>query len=451
VSDLTVVVMAVAAWVGAAAALPVPRWPAGAVAVVALLARWPRVLVVAIALLAAGSAAAAVDGLDPAPTGRAGGWATLAGDPEPVPGGQRVEVRLGGRRYDAWARGRAAAALAGRAAGERVELAGRLRPLGPTGRRTLRHRHVAARLEVEVVGTWRPGSGAARVAGALRRTLQRGARPLDDDARSLLLGVVLGDDRGRPPELEQTFRAAGLSHLLAASGQNVAYLLALAGPLLRRLGLWPRLIATTCLLTWFGVLTGWDPSVVRASAMAAVAAAAATVGRPTGRLRLLALAVTGALLVDPLLVGSVGFRLSVGATVGIALLAGPVASRLRGPAWLRETVATTLAAQIGVLPVAVPVFGGVPLAAVPANVLAAPAVAPLTLWGLTAGVVAGRVGRPADAVVHAPTGALTAWLAGVARWAAGLGLPAVGGGPVLVVGCVVTAGMAVRRRRRRSA
>ncbi|MGD9798118.1 MAG: ComEC/Rec2 family competence protein [Acidimicrobiia bacterium] len=425
-TDVMVVVLAVAVWAGAWWAAPVPVWPAALAAGLCLLSARPLGLVVAAALLAAGLASTAWAGLSPPRPAPLAGWATLVRAPEAVPGGVRVEVRLGGRHLDAWARGPAGAELAHRAPGQRGELAGSVRPLGPMARRHLAPRHVAGRLEVAEVGGWRPAPPAHRVANRIRRVLERGARPLEPDDRSLLLGVVLGDDADRSPTLDERFRAAGLSHLLAVSGQNVAFVLALAGPLLRRLGLRSRWAVTLALLAFFALLTGWEPSVVRAGAMAAIACTSWAAGRPASSLRLLALAVAASVLLDPLLVRSVGFQLSVGATLGIALLARPLASRLRGPAWLREVVAVTLAAQVGVLPVAVPVFGGVPVASLPANVLAAPVAAPLTTWGLVAGLLAGRLGPPADRLLHRPTAVLTGWLDGVAGWAAGLPLGTVG-------------------------
>jgi competence protein ComEC len=70
------------------------------------------------------------------------------------------------------------------------------------------------------------------------------------------------------------------------------------------------------------------------------------------------LAVAGMVLIDPLLVWSVGWWLSVGATFGIALLASPLAARLPGPRALAQALAVTVAAQVGVAPVAVTAFGG---------------------------------------------------------------------------------------------
>src|SRR5206468_3695597 len=101
----------------------------------------------------------------------------------------------------------------------------------------------------------------------------------------------------------------------------------------------------------FGVLTRWEPSVLRAEAMAALALVGTTLGRPVSGLRLLALAVTAVLLVDPLLVRSVGFLLSVAACTGIALLARPIARVVPGPRRLAAAVGVTVAAQLGVAPV----------------------------------------------------------------------------------------------------
>src|SRR5207237_4113179 len=122
---------------------------------------------------------------------------------------------------------------------------------------------------------------------------------------------------------------------------------------------------------------------------------------------------------------ALGFRLSVCATIGIALLARPIEARLPGPAWIGAPLAVTMAAQIGVAPVALPAFGGLPLASLPANLLAVPAAAPLTVWGLTGGGLAGVLGAPFDSWLHVPTRVLSWWLRSVAHWAASLPLPQV--------------------------
>ena len=264
-SDRWAVALAGCTALGAVAARALPVWLAAVVVAVALGSRRPALLCLGAALLASALAARSWAGLEdrPVPGQRVAGTATLVTDPAPVEGALRVELRMGGRRVEAWARGAAAGQLRARLAGERVAVAGRLSAVPERRRRYLAPRHVAAVLSVDRVGEWSAGPPLARVANEVRRTLERGAASLPERHRALFTGIVLGDDRDQDPGTVEDFRAAGLTHLLAVSGQNVAFVLALAGPVLRRLGLRGRFAAALVLLAGFGVLTRWEPSVLR--------------------------------------------------------------------------------------------------------------------------------------------------------------------------------------------
>jgi competence protein ComEC len=441
--DGAVVAMALSAaagaWFGGG-----PGWLAGAASIaLALVLRWPWLVCVGVAVVTADLGDRAIAGLDPVTAGPVSGWATLVDDPVPLDsGGLEVTLLVDGRRLEATAFGRAAGLLGDRLAGERVELRGSRRP-PPEDAPWLLARRVVGRLAVEEVGEWASGSTASRLANGLRRTLASGAATLPRVHRSLLQGVVLGDDRDQPPEVTDDFRAAGLSHLLAVSGQNVAFALAVAGPALTRLRWCWRLPATGVVLAGFALLVRFEPSVLRAVAMAAVATVAAASGRPADGLRILALAVTSLLLVDPLLVRSVGFGLSVSAAAAILGLAPRLRTALPGPGWLAEPLAVTLAAQLGTLPLLLVTFGGVPVASVPANLLAVPAAGPLMVWGLTGGLAAGVAPAGIAAVLHAPTSLLAWWLASVAGWSASLPLGDLGGAH----GVVLLAAVAAARGR----
>jgi competence protein ComEC len=156
--------------------------------------------------------------------------------------------------------------------------------------------------------------------------------------------------------------------------------------------------------------------------MAALAATLAMPGHPVSRLRILGLAVTGLLLVDPLLVRSAGFQLSVGAALGIVLLAPRISSVLPGPVAVRDALGVTLAAQLGVAPVLLATFGPVPVASIPANLLCVPVAGIVMIWGLTGGLVAGVVSAPLAAALHLPTRLALTWLELVARRTAHAGL-----------------------------
>jgi competence protein ComEC len=421
VSDVWVLALAASVWVGSLVPLSVPR-PIGAVLVLgALAARRPLVLVAAALVLAAGLSAASWAGLDDPASATVRGEAVLASDPEELGPSVRVDLRIGHQRVEAWARGESGGRLRDRLAGEVVLVEGRLRPAGDAAAR-LAIRHVAARLDVTRVGEWRAGSPLASGANAARRTLERGASSLSPARRALLRGFLLGDDRDISAPVEADFRAAGLTHLLAVSGQNLAFVLAVAGPVLRRMQLRGRLLLSLSVIGFFAVLTRAEPSVLRASAMASIACWSAFSGRPISRLRVLALAVSALLLIDPMLARSVGFQLSVGASLGLALFAAPIASRLRGPDWLRESLAVTIAAQLGVAPVLLTTFGGMPVVTPLANLLSVPVAGPLTAWGMTAGLVAGVLGGPIAALLHLPTTVMVGWIQAVARGSARLPL-----------------------------
>ena len=383
---------------------------------------WCLVALVLASLLSARSWA----GLDPPARGELSGAAVVVADPEERYGAVRAELRVAGRRYDAWARGSAAGRLRSALAGEVLRVSGSVSPLRGRASAYLRRRHLVARLEVQTAGPVGPGSPLSRIANATRRTIDRGTEGLDDSTRALFGGFVLGDDRGQDDATVERFRAAGLTHLLVVSGQNVAFVLALAAPLVRRGSNGWRLACTVVLLILFGSIVRWDPSVLRAVVMAALAVSARTLGGAVDRLQVLAIAVTIILLIDPLLIGSVSFLLSVGASVGICLLSPWFATRIRGPRPIVEVLSATAGAQVGVAPVLIPVFGSLPLASVPANLLAVPMAGPLMMWGMVAGLPAGLAGDPVARLLHWPTQLMVSWIDGVARFGAAFPAPPVG-------------------------
>jgi competence protein ComEC len=396
-------------------AVRIPLALAVTLAVLALAYRRPALVCLAAAVLAACLAQRSMDGLTvPAETEDVHAEVTLVSDPQPTPGGGvRADVSLDGRRLALRAHRAAAAALRNRLAGERIIVVGAIEPRGPYERR-VPHRHLGGRLRVDVVVGWYEGHGITRIANGLRRTLDHGAASLSDRQQGLLGGLILGDDRKQPSDLTHAFRGAGLAHLLAVSGQNVAFLLTAVSPLLSRMRLAPRLVITLLLLALFAVMTRGEPSVLRATAMAGIGAYSAATGRPSSGLRRLSLAVVALLLCDPLLVSSLGFQLSVAGAAGIIVAARPIADHLPGPRVLRLPAAVTVAAEIAVAPVLVLTLGAVPLVSLPANLLAAPAAGPVKLWGITGGLAAGSLGGSLATLLHIPTRVLLIWLDHVA-------------------------------------
>jgi competence protein ComEC len=359
---------------------------------------------------------------EPRALGPYAGWTQVAGDQLRVGSALRVTLRIDGERFDAWVYGSARRRLAALEAGEWVEVSGERQPLGIHARRA-QVRHVVGRFEVDYVADGAPGSrldeASRKVRAALRRSAE--ASMAAEDA-ALFTGLVIGDDTRQPQELIEAFRAAGLSHLTAVSGQNLAFLLALAGPGLRRLRPWARWVVTLALIGWFVSLTRFEPSIMRAGAMAALAATALVRGGQVSPARLLYLAVAGLVLVDPLLVWRVGFWLSVGATWGVVALGPRLSALIGGPRWLAVPLGITVGAQLGVAVPSVLVFGRLPSIAVPANLLAVPAAGLVMLYGVPAAIV-GDLVPPLRGVLMVPAVLATRWVKQVALGAAAVDVP----------------------------
>ena len=225
----------------------------------------------------------------------------------------------------------------------------------------------------------------------------------------LLLGLALGDDSGLDPATERDFRATGLTHLLVVSGGNVAMVLGPVLGLATVLGLArvAKVVLGVTTVAFIVVLTGIEPSVLRAGTMATLVLVGMLLGRPRSTAVVLSGAVFVLLALDPLLVRNIAFQLSVAATAGMVALAGPFADRFER--WVPLPVAlaagTTLAAQLGVSPILLYHFHAVPGITLLANVLAAPTVAPALLLGLVAagaGIVSVPLGQVLGLAAQVP-------------------------------------------------
>jgi competence protein ComEC len=301
--------------------------------------------------------------------------------------------------------------------GERVEFEGVAERLHGSFGTYLRQRGFAAIVEVDAITDRGPPTNPiVRLANALRGALRGSlARVFPRREAGLLMGLALGDTSGLDPEVEEDFRATGLSHLTAVSGENLVMFL---GPVLGvaglvRAGRRARFVIGVAAVGFFVLLTGAEPSVLRAAAMSGLAFLGIFLGRPRSPPAILGGAVLLLLARDPTLVHAVGFQLSVAATVGMALLAQPLAARLSFlPRPLALAAGTTLAAQAGVMPLLLFYFRVFPLVSIPANLLAFPAVGPGMLLGLAAGAlqpVWSPLGSLAAALARVPIGYLE-WL-----------------------------------------
>jgi len=300
-----------------------------------------------------------------------------------------------------------------------------------------------------------PGGAALRISERVRDAARsRALASLAPERAGLLIGMALGDTSLLPAELERDFRAAGLTHLMAVSGANLAVVLAAGLWLAGVAGVGRRGLAVVgiLLVVVLVVVTRWEPSVLRAGVMAGLVLLGVATGRGPGGRRALSLAVVVLLLADPSLAGALGFQLSVVATAGVLWLGPATASALpdRIPERVRKGVGMTLGAQATAMPALALTFGSVSLSGLPANLLGLPLAGGPMLLGVVAAATAPVAPWAATLACHLADPFLLALIA-VAHWAAGLpggSVALAGPARAAPVGVVLLGLLAVARRRR---
>ena len=277
-------------------------------------------------------------------------------------------------------------------------------------------RHVQGELQQVVVHATAPSPAPwHRAANRIHDLIDRGSRTMPRDDAALVRGIILGDESRQPARMTEAFRAAGLGHLLAVSGQNVVLILAALTPALQRLTRWSRLTTALGLVAMIAVITRLESSVVRACVMAAITQVGFAIGRDLLPLRALALTVTGIVAIDPLAMWSIGFVLSVAATTGLIVVTP----------WLGKTIfAATAAAQLAVSPFVVWWFGSVPSLALITNVVAVPVASFVMVVGPPLLVLAAFVPDVIASVACIPVIVSLRWVWWVAEWGLRLSPPA---------------------------
>lgn len=308
--------------------------------------------------------------------------------------------------------------------GQRVRVWGS--PQTPPEGETFSYRAYLARKGIYTYLTYpavetQPGeSGSPLLKGiyALRRyAYQTLNRLYPQPEAALLSGILLGLERDLPAGLARAFQDTGTAHIIAISGFNMTVLsglfLALFGRLLPR-G-WAALAAALA-ITFYTLLVGANPAVVRAAMMSSLALFGRLIGRRSAGLTPLAFSAAVMTAFNPWLPWDASFQLSFTATLGLIVYADPLQRALEG--WLTsrfspslarriappvsEYFLFTLAAQVTTLPVVLAQFGRLSLSAVLANPLILP-VQPLVMQLSGLALIAGMVWLPA--------GQLLGWLA----------------------------------------
>ena len=262
-----------------------------------------------------------------------------------------------------------------------------------------------------------PSSGdPGRTLERLRRSAADAlATTLPEPEAGLAAGILIGLRDLVDRDLASAFTTAGVSHVVAISGWNIAIVAAAVATFAGRLGRRRRSVVTMVAITAYVIFAGASASVVRAGVMAAVVLLARESGRAGQAASALGWAVAILLLVEPGLVRDAGLQLSALATAGLVAWATPLTAMLdrlgrgRLPGWLTENLGVSLAAQAATLPLILASFGRLSLVAPAVNLVVVPLVAPAMAAGCLAMGAGAAVLAGAPPVVGA-VAAAPAWV-----------------------------------------
>jgi competence protein ComEC len=260
------------------------------------------------------------------------------------------------------------------------------------------------------------GGVADRLHAHVEQTLARGSA---GERRAVLTGIVLGEDGGIDASLRVAFRASGLTHLLAVSGQNVA-ITAVGVVWVARLAGIGRLVGeglAIVVVVAYALAVGWQPSVVRAAVAGILASLGWITARPRDRWHAMAVGALVLLAWTPTAALDPGFQLSFAAVAAIFLVVPRVAGvpdAYPVPRGVWDVLVVAVVCGLVTAPIVWLHFGTVALWTVPANLAAEPAMPPLIALSLTAAAL-GPVLPGAAVSLAWLAGWCAAWIAFVAR------------------------------------
>lgn len=236
------------------------------------------------------------------------------------------------------------------------------------------------------------------------------------------LGFLTGQRNQLPESVEQNLRTLGLTHIIVASGYNLTILVRLARGMFNRLSRYSALIGSLALVLGFLLVTGFNPSMVRASLVATLSLLAWFYGRTVKPLMLLVVSAAISAFISPSYVwGDLGWYLSFLAFAGV-IVVGPLArsyffgDKPKAHYW-RDLIIETSAAQLLTLPLLLYVFGTVSPLVLLANIAVLPVIPHAMLAVFGAGVLHSLL-PISDAVAGLPATIIVGYIVKLTDWLA---------------------------------
>ncbi len=260
----------------------------------------------------------------------------------------------------------------------------------------------------------------------LRASLYKG---FTYNQQHLLGAMILGDKTIMPDNLKQNLNKAGIRHLSAISGMHITIIAGILMLVFLGLGLWRQqaiILSIFCIFV-FIILTGAQPSAIRAGIFSSLYFLGQILGRLSDSIRVILLGAVIMLAINPLYLNEIGFQLSFLAVMGINYLY-PILSfwlkRISNKGKVRSILAMTLSAQIFTLPVLIYNFGYVSLVAPLTNILVLPVLPFVIALGFLSALL-GIVSQYLALIFIFPTQILLSYIIQISEFFAGFRFSAI--------------------------
>lgn len=247
---------------------------------------------------------------------------------------------------------------------------------------------VMYRAEIEKVSRSDYGDIARDVRDSFASSVRRG---IDEPEGSLAVGFLLGQKSELPEKLQNDLRLLGLTHIVVASGYNLTVLVRFSRRFFMRISRFTALATSIGFIYLFVQMTGYTPSMTRASLIATLSLLAWYVGRTIHPFVLIPFSASLTLLYKPAYAnGDIGWLLSFASFIGVIVCAPLLHSYFWGDRkanFIRQIVIETLSAQLLTIPIIVATFGTISPLSLPANILVVPLIPVIMLFSFFGGFV----------------------------------------------------------------
>ena len=200
---------------------------------------------------------------------------------------------------------------------------------------------------------------------------------VSDDVAGLSFGYLLGEKSELPPGVENKMKAVGMAHIIVVSGTHLSIIISASRKIFGRISRLSAVFFSIVLLSFYALLIGFTPSIIRASFVAILSLFAWYFGRRQRAYRTVIITLGFCLIINPYYLTNVSFQLSMLAYSGVVLIM-PMFIRYfygrDGPGFIGSTILSSLSAIIACLPIQLYYFGSLNLIAIFANLLILPTI-----------------------------------------------------------------------------